>query len=404
MEKLAEPVRPPVSAGWRRACLSYALLSVLLAWSWQCLTVHFNFGGNWTALYHAGVRRPIPPSLASEDVYRFPRTFGYDAQFYHYIAHSPFSAENFAPYMDGPSLRWRRILIPASAYGLAFGHAAWVDPAFLVVTLSFLFLGSYWLSAYAVLGGRHPAWGLGYLLVPATMIAVERLTIDMALVTLCVGYALYAEARSPWKILPILMAAPLVRETGLLLCASHALFSAWKRRWGRAVLALAASVPFFLWAAYVDARVLPDGTRWTNLIPLFGLYHRTLRPVVRWMGGTPHVIAAALDYLAVLGVWVAIVLVLYLLWKRRHWQRQATPVVVALTTFTLAIAFVANPKVWAEAYAFGRLVSPILVWLAMLGLSERRWWLGLPLLLFVPRVSAQLATHLPGIVKGMLGM
>ena len=270
--------------------------------------------------------------------------------------------------------------------------------------MSFLFLGSYWLSAYAVLGGRHPAWGLGYLLVPATMIAVERLTIDMALVTLCVGYALYAEARSPWKILPILMAAPLVRETGLLLCASHALFSAWKRRWGRAVLALAASVPFFLWAAYVDARVLPDGTRWTNLIPLFGLYHRTLRPVVRWMGGTPHVIAAALDYLAVLGVWVAIVLVLYLLWKRRHWQRQATPVVVALTTFTLAIAFVANPKVWAEAYAFGRLVSPILVWLAMLGLSERRWWLGLPLLLFVPRVSAQLATHLPGIVKGMLGM
>ena len=40
----------------------------------------------------------------------------------------------------------------------------------------------------------------------------------------------------------------------------------------------------------------------------------------------------------------------------------------------------------------------------MLGLSERRWWLGLPLLMFVPRVSAQLATHLPGIVKGMLGM
>ena len=76
-------------AGWKRACLSYALLSVLLAWSWQCLTVHFNFGGNWTALYHAGVRRSIPPSLASEDVYRFPRTFGYDAQFYHYIAHSP---------------------------------------------------------------------------------------------------------------------------------------------------------------------------------------------------------------------------------------------------------------------------------------------------------------------------
>ncbi len=122
------------------------------------------------------------------------------------------------------------------------------------------------------------------------------------------------------------------------------------------MLGLASSVPFFVWAAYVDAHVLADGTRWTHLIPLFGLYRRTLRPVVRWMGGTPHVIAAVLDYLAVLGVWVAIVLVLYLFWKRRYWQRQSAPVVVALATFTLAIAFVSNPKVWAEAYAFGRLV------------------------------------------------
>ena len=399
MEEPAEQIQRRVPAGWKHSCLSYALLAVLLSLSWQYLTVYLNFDGNWTALYHTGMRRPVPPSLAHEDVYRFPRTYGYDAQFYHYIAHSPLSPERFARYLDGPALRWRRILVPALAHGIALRQEAWVDPAFLAVTLGLLFLGCYWISVYAVRAGRHPAWGLGYLLAPATMIAVERLTIDMALVTLCVGYVLYAEARSPWKSLSILIAAPLVRETGLLLCASHTLLSAWRRQWGRAVVALISLVPFFLWAGYVGARALPDTTLWTNLMPLSGLYARTLRPFVPWKRGTTHSVAAALDYLAVLGVWLAIALVLYLLWKQR-----SEPIVVTLVTFTVAISFVANSKVWAEAYAFGRLVSPILVLLAMIGLSERRWLFFVPLLAFVPRVSAQLATHLPGTLKGMLGM
>ena len=370
-----------------------------MALCWQFLTVHYNFGDNWTALFHTGVKLAVPPSLESENVYRFPRSFGYDAQFYHYIAHTPFSSEEFSKYVDGPSLRWRRILVPALAHLLAFGQSAWVDTAFLVVTLAFLFLGSFWLSLYAVRAERRPAWGLGCLLVPATMIAIERLTIDMALVTLCVGYVLYAEDRSPWKSLAILAAAPLVRETGLLLCVSHALFCLGRRQWRRMVLGVAASIPFLVWTSHVRANALPDGTHWTGWIPLAGLYQRSLRPVMRLWRGPEHAIASALDYLAFLGVCLALALVLYLIWKHKM-----EPVVVASAIFMLAISLVENQKVWGEAYAFGRLVSPVLIWLAMLGLSLRRWWFCVSLLTFLPRVGAQLATHLPGIVRGMAGL
>ncbi len=72
----------PAGAGPGRSCLFYATLSVLLALCWQFLTVHYNFGDNWTVLFHAGVKQIVPPSLESENIYRFPRTFGYDAQFY----------------------------------------------------------------------------------------------------------------------------------------------------------------------------------------------------------------------------------------------------------------------------------------------------------------------------------
>ena len=398
-EGQSEAVPGPAGAGPGRSCLFYATLSVLLALSWQFLTVHYNFGDNWTALFHTGVKLAVPPSLEFENVYRFPRTFGYDAQFYHYIAHSPLSPEEFSKYVDGPTLRWRRILVPALAHLLAFGRSEWVDTAFLTVTLGFLFLGSYWLSVYAVRAGRHPAWGLGYLLVPATMIAIERLTIDMALVTLCVGYVLYAEDPSPWKSLAILVAAPLVRETGLLLCLSHALFCLGRRQWRRMVLSVAASMPFLVWTSHVNANALGDGTHWTGWIPLAGLYQRSLRPVMRLWRGPEHAIASALDYLAFLGVCLALALVLYLIWKHKM-----EPVVVASAIFMLAISLVENQKVWGEAYAFGRLVSPVLIWLAMLGLSLRRWWLCVPLLAFLPRVGAQLATHLPGIVRGMAGL
>ena len=70
---------PIVRSG--RACLAIALLCAGLALAWQSLTVHYNYGGNWSALFCTGSQRRIPPALAQEDIYTFADSTGYDGQF-----------------------------------------------------------------------------------------------------------------------------------------------------------------------------------------------------------------------------------------------------------------------------------------------------------------------------------
>lgn len=123
---------------FRRAAL-VAALCVCLVFAWQALTVHFNYGGNWTALYCTGEFHPTPPSLASEHIYVFPHSDGWDGQFYHYIAHYVFLRGEMQKYVDAPRLRFRRILVPSLAALLSAGNSSRVDTAYLAVILLFDF-------------------------------------------------------------------------------------------------------------------------------------------------------------------------------------------------------------------------------------------------------------------------
>jgi hypothetical protein len=94
---------------------------------WQWATVTANYGGNWTALFCTGAVQQHPPLAASERVYLFANSTGYDGQFYHYVAHDPMMRSDLKSYIDDPGLRYRRILIPLLAYGIATGRSQWVD-------------------------------------------------------------------------------------------------------------------------------------------------------------------------------------------------------------------------------------------------------------------------------------
>jgi hypothetical protein len=101
------------------ACIVSALVCVCIGLAWQVLTVHYNYGGNWTGLFITGSQFPIPPSLASENLYVFPNSTGYDGQMYHYVAHDPLMQKGFGDFVDNARLRYRRILLPALAFILA---------------------------------------------------------------------------------------------------------------------------------------------------------------------------------------------------------------------------------------------------------------------------------------------
>jgi hypothetical protein len=130
------------------------------------------------------------------------------------------------------------------AWVLALGNRGRIDAGFISAIFEFVFLGAYGIGKWAVLHDQSSSWGLGFLAIRATIVSVARMTPDAALAGLrCLG-ALSAEEASTWKTSGILVVAPFVRETGLLLNAAAANGEARAREYRRAGLFLALIPPF----------------------------------------------------------------------------------------------------------------------------------------------------------------
>ena len=75
---------------------------------------------------------------------------------------------------------------------------------------------------------------------------------------------------------------------------------------------------------------------------------------------------------------------------------------LATAIFAGSAVFVAKPDVWADAYAFARTMSPMLIWLALLAISRRSLKLLLPLALSIPRIALQIVTMSVSFLPGLL--
>jgi len=373
--------------GSRLAALACAAAAAAAALGWQALTVHANFGGDWSAFFYTGAFCTVPPPLAVERIYTFPGSAGYDGQYYHFIAHDPWLRRGFAVYVDNPRMRWRRILVPGLA-ALASGFDDdFTDSVYAAVLLGWVFLGAYWLGRWGAEHGYSPWLGMGFLLAPATLVSLDRATVDVALAALTVGFALF---RGP-ALYGILTAAPFARETGLLLIAAQAACAAWQRRWRAMLWSAAAALPFLGWAWYVSRRTAPDLTSHLGPIPFAGILYRVLRyaPYSLDTAWLRH--AAALDYLAFLGLCAGLALAV---------PRRPDRLGMAAAAFAVALIFVSQPQVWAEAYAFARIASPLVILLALLALRDRWWWGLAPLACILPRLLWQLEPQFRGVLRG----
>ena len=87
----------------------------------------------------------------------------------------------------------------------------------------------------------------------------------------------------------------------------------------------------------------------------------------------------------------------YLAWKRRTGLIEVSAVL-----FALFASMLSKTDIWASAYGTGRILSPLLVLLALLALKERRIAFALPLLLFLPRIALQYEAQLRGALRGRL--
>ncbi len=390
---------PVVSAAWAFAALSLFLL-------WQILTVHYNRSGNWTGLFLTGQDYAMPPDLAP-GTYRFPGP-GFDGEMYRYVAHDLFMQRGYARFLDGPAQRYHRILVPALAYLLVGGHQPWIDASYIAVVALFVFLGAYWLSRWAVLGGVHPAWALAFLLVPASLISMDRMVVDGALAALTVAFALYWTSGKWIGLFIVLVLACLVRETGLLLIAGVCLFELLNRRFARVVLWASTALPMFLWYWFIR-RIFPEKTHYgapawfaNKFGP--GLFYRMLHPPRYPLPPLLEVIARSADVVALASILMAAILAVVLL-VRGH---PKGPLALAGLFFVALVFALTYGQYWTDVNGYARVLSPLLILVALPSITREPgaafpWWLGLvPPIVVDLRLGLQFTSAIGGIVRGLL--
>ncbi len=372
------------------------------------LTVHYNYGGNWTALYLIGPRTPVPPGIPAERLYIFPNNTGYDGQSFHVMAHDPWMRRSTPAAVEIEPFRYARILVPAIAWMLVLGHDPWIEPAYFTTILAFVFLGVFWMATFALRVQLHPAWGLTFLLSPATLTSLDRMTVDVALAALCVALALYYDSASQWRVIVILALMLLTRETAWFIFGAYEVFLLTRRRLSDAEVIATAAIPVIVWHVFIVIRsgqiALPPPA--LGLIPLAGFLDRLAHPAVYDL--TPGIarLAVVFDYVALVGIAIAVIVALRMLAREVTGREPATPISFAIFAMAPLVLFLVPGGGWSDAYAFGRIFAPLLILIAMVHLSSRslsKICLGLaPTLLVDARIVLNLGKQALGILHGLL--
>jgi hypothetical protein len=395
-DKTDAAARPVVSMAW-------AVLALVLALAWQFLTVHYNRDGNWTALFLTGENSGIPPDLASQ-TYKFPGR-GFDGEMYRYVAHDLFRNRGYVRYVDGPAQRYHRILVPALAYLLVAGYQPWIDASYIAVVAIFVLLGAYWLSRWAVLVQLQPAWALAFLLVPATLISIDRMTVDIALAAFTVAMAVYWRSGDWTKLFVVLLLACLARETGALLVGGCCLAELLKRKWIRVALWASSALPALVWYLYIRRTF----TERTHLgVPVWIGRELNAEMFQTIFSPNHYPLAALLDTIARWGdrlSLVAIVLAALLAFLFFS-KRPVDGVAIAAALFAIVIPLLTGRGYWNDVNGYARVLSPLLMLVALGSLAREgsvRWWTGLiPIILIDLRLSMEFAGAAGGIIRGLM--
>ncbi len=365
-----------------------------IVFGWLFLCVHYLYGGNWTSVYYTGEKWKTPAQLEHEHIYRFAGTSGYDGEQYHVVAHDPFGRTDMWKTVDMPRFRYRRILVPGLAALFSFGHDSWVDPAYIGVFLCFVYLGSFWLARWAQVHGFTAAWGLLFLLVPATLACVLFMVVDVVTAALTVGLAWYAERKYDKRLYLLLAAAALSRETGIILALGYCLWLLVQRQIKRMVVFGTSMLPALLWFLWVQKRFPPGGFEYVSSpIPFIGIYRGFLYHVVY-----QQKILLYLDYLGIAAMAAAIGIALYFSFRRKYWNE----VTFVGLGFAVLAALISHELVWNEVNAFGRHFAPLLVVVGLTAAMDRKWWLLAPMFLIDLRILAVYANHAGRIMAAVL--
>jgi hypothetical protein len=288
-------------------------------------------------------------------------------------------------------------LVPGLAWTLAMGRDGWIDRAYYAVELAFVFLGVYWSTQIAALAGLRPAWGLAFLLTPAALTSVDRMTVDVAMAACVAGFVWYARDGPGWKVFALLTCAALTKEQALPLIAAYVLYLATRRRFAAAAWMAISVLPALAWFLFLKyERPAPPVETTFSWVPMAGFLDALVHPATYDLTPFQNAAGVVFDYVALAGYAMAIGLAVRFAWERR-WN----PSVSAAYAFGLASFAVRNPLLWTSAYNFGRGFTPLFLLLAFEELRERPWLAALPMVLVDSRIGLNFVSQIEGILRGL---
>lgn len=368
---------------------------------WLSIYVNGVFDGHWSGLWFHGYRFELPAAME-------PRTYtktrhGYDGQFYHMAAHDPWLLRGYSDYMDAPRYRRQRLLVPALSWAAGFGRDEWIDVAYIGWQIAFCAFGVWWISRLAVLAGRTPLWGLAFLILPGTVLSLNRMLVDGPFLALCFAVIYYDRQRFQVRLWVSLAALCLCREVGALVVAGICIPRLLNRDWRGIAIAMSSIAPLGAWYLWLAQRLPPAGgqlgqPQYIGLPPFAGLIGRIFQPLK--YNSPPQPILAifqAADVISLIGLGLAIVLAWIGFVRAPRWTAAAAAMVFA----TMAM-FLSDPNmVWYDMYAYGRGLAPLLGFVDAMALDRRGWILFAPTVMQFPRLGLEFASPLLTVVRNL---
>lgn len=303
---------------------------------------------------------------------------GYDGQFAYYIA---LGGANAVPYIDGPTLRYQRILYPLTARVLAMGNADLVPWTLIAVNVGAHTVGAALFTYLLVTYGISPLAGLVYTFWVGAIFVVrfdlnELLCFALALAAVVT----YHHNHYRWTIV-LLMLSTLTKELGMIFAAGIALhaFAQGQRRW--AVLFVGSPLLLFLtWWGIMRVwfgtfpTIYPSAK--IHLIPLQGLFLEE----------------NSVEFI-LLAIWLGIPAVIFFIAALHYmWRNRSVPLSAALVLMAAGFVIVMPDVTWEDQVAAYRVGMPLVI-TGLLFVAQcypRRWpWLAA---LWIPAVLVALIT------------
>jgi hypothetical protein len=392
-------MRPARRSAWVAAAATLAALT------WQVATVHFNYRGNWTALFCIGEKSPMPAELESGS-WIFPASNGYDGQYYRIVAHDPWMQTGLPQFVDG-RLRYQRILLPAAAWLLAFGQPGWIDRSYILLVLLSVFAGTWFTAMWAAIQNRAVWWGIGFLFLPGVLITLNRMTVDITEYAFMAA-VLYFWRRGFWLGCWIAGASAfLTRDLGLILIAALVGMCLLQRSWRRAAMFATAALPAVLWILYVNHALVSHSITqsesialiptWVFNSPLIGPFLAMIHPQNYPLGVWMKTATQLLDDISIAGVTLSACVAAAEV-RRRPFTLESFLCVLYAALFVMA----SSRGFWADPYSYPRAFSPLVGLIAWRSVTGSRAWPSIPWLCLLSRVGWQLGPQAISIIRAVV--